>query len=63
MKQSKIQNSSSPFNHSRSSQQSSIKDVRLSFKYTSNKLSYSSYSKVNAFFQIATFRFFAQGNP
>ena len=35
---------------------------RLSSKHASDKLSFSSYSKVNAFFQIAIFRFFAQRN-
>ena len=57
MKQSKIQNSLSPFNHELCSQKSSMIDVRLSSKYASDKLSFSSYSKVNAS-QIATFRFF-----
>ena len=41
---------------------SSIIDVRLSSKYASVKLSFSSYSKVNPFLQIAMFRFFAQRN-
>ena len=38
-------------------------DVQLSSKYASDKLSFSSYSKVNAFFQIAIFLLFAQRNP
>ena len=38
-------------------------DFRLSSKYTSDKLSFSSYSKVNDVFQIATFRFFVQRKP
>ena len=38
-------------------------DVRLRYKYASDKLLFSSYAKVNAFFQIAIFRFFAQRNP
>ena len=33
---------------------------RLSSKYTSDKLSFSSYAKVNDVFQIATFRFFVE---
>ena len=35
----------------------------MSSKYASDKLSFSSYSKVNAFLQIATFQFFAERNP
>ena len=35
-------------------------DFRLSSKYTSDKLSFSSYAKVNDVFQIATFRFFVE---
>ena len=38
-------------------------DVGQSSKYVSDKLSFSSYSQVNVFFQIATFQFFAQRNP
>ena len=38
-------------------------DFRLSSKCTSDELSFSSYFKVNAFFQIATFRFFEKRNP
>ena len=36
---------------------------RLSSKYTSDKLSFSSYAKVNDVFQIATFRFFVERKP
>ena len=35
----------------------------MSSKYVSDKLSFSSYSKVSAFHQIAIFWFFAQRNP
>ena len=35
----------------------------MSSKYASDKLSFSSYSKVSVFFQIAIFHFFAQRNP
>ena len=41
---------------------SSIIDIRQSSKYASDKLSLSSYSKVNVFLQIAIFRF-ARRNP
>ena len=37
-------------------------DIRQSSKYASDKLSLSSYSKLNVFLQIAIFRF-AQRNP
>ena len=37
----------------------SIIDVQLSSKYASDKLSFSFYSKVNVFFQIAIFQSFA----
>ena len=35
----------------------------MSSKYASDKLSFSSYSKVNAFFEIAIFRFFVKRDP
>ena len=35
----------------------------MSSKYASDKLSFSSYSKVNAFFEIAIFRFFVEKGP
>ena len=35
----------------------------LKFQVYLRYLSLSSYSEVNAFFQVATFRFFAQRNP
>ena len=38
-------------------------DIQLRSKYASNKLSFSSYSKINAFLRIAIFWLFSQRNP
>ena len=58
-----MQHLPSPFNRWLFSQKSSIIDVQLSSKYASDKLSFSSYSKVYAFLQIFIFQLFAQRNP
>ena len=58
-----MQHLPSPFNSSLFSQKSSIIDVKLSSTYASDKLSFSSYSKVYAFLQIFFFQLFAQRNP
>ena len=41
----------------------SILYIKLSSKYASDKLSFTSYSKVNAFLRITIFRLFSQRNP
>ena len=57
-----MQNSPSLFNCLLFSENTSIIDFLLRTKYASDKLSFSSYAKFNAFFQIAIFLFFAQRN-